>query len=80
MKRVRVIGRVECRVAIILEVENNTSLEEILGLAECEFGGVQPIHGHEGSDKMIGVEGLYETIECEKEVEFFGTTTVIDDN
>ena len=75
MKKIRVYGKIYAHVSTVVEVEddfevNEDSMEELIDLANDQFGGVSGYCGNGGYDKLIGVSGSNDTIEDSGEVEF----------
>lgn len=73
-KRFIVYGHTTVTVSTVVEVEIDDDEEidkdEIFDLAQREFGGIKAYAGNCGIDKIIGVDGDYESIEADEDVEF----------
>lgn len=54
-------------VTVTVEAENG---EDAIEKAKEVFGGLRPYSGNGGVDKLIGVEGVNESIELDGEPEF----------
>lgn len=66
MKRIRVFGKAEITVSVVIEAEDNISEAEIYNSAVKEFGGIHSYVGNGGMDKLIGVSGSAETIAADE--------------
>lgn len=73
-KRFIVYGHTTVTVSTVVEVEIDDDEEidkdEIFDLAQREFGGIKSYAGNGGIDKIIGVDGDFESIEADEDVEF----------
>lgn len=63
----RVYGHATVTVSTLVEADSE---EEAIEKANQEFGGIASYCGNGGTDKLIGVEGEYDTIETDESVEF----------
>ena len=63
----RVYGHTTVTVSTLVEADSE---EEAIEKANCEFGGIMSYAGNGGMDKLIGVDGEYDTIEANESVEF----------
>lgn len=54
-----VFGNAEVTVSIVVEAENE---ERAYIIARQKFGGIHSFSGNGGTDKLIGVDGEYESI------------------
>lgn len=57
------------QVTVSIEVEANSE-KEAYRKAKKQFKGIHAYVGNGGADKVIGVEGRYETIAADEPVEF----------
>lgn len=63
----RVFGHTVVDVSTVVEAESE---EEVIEVAQREFEGINSYCGNGGDDKLIGVEGEYETIAADNYVVF----------
>ena len=63
----RVYGHTTVTVSTLVEANSE---EEAIEKANQEFGGIHSYCGNGGTDKLIGVDGEYDTIEADDSVEF----------
>ena len=73
MKKIRVVGRVDVTVSTVIEVgkQQNPSQKEIFETATAQFAGVLQFIGNGGyGEKLIGVDGEYDTIMPDSCVKF----------
>lgn len=61
-------GKAEVSVYIRIEAESE---EEAIEKANDEFSGITSYAGNGGTDKLIGVDGMDESIDADGEVEFY---------
>ena len=67
----RVYGHTTVTVSTLVEANSE---EEAIEKANQEFGGILSYCGNGGTDKLIGVDGEYDTIEADESVEFDDTS------
>lgn len=73
MKKIQVMGHLDVVVATVIEVEDNEKLspEEIFDRATEQFTGVHQLCGNGGcGEKLIGVDGQYDSIMADSDVTF----------
>lgn len=67
MKKWIVTGNAEVTVSIVVKAETEA---EAMKIAESNFGGIHSYSGNGGTDKLIGVDGINESIACDCEAVF----------